>query len=180
MCIYINIYIYIYIFICIYIYIYQARPTYIHIYIHHIFIYFYKSLKPSFWTISQRLKIRDPSKNHQHILPHLFRPISKNRFFQFFIKSENLNFRPREPYSDHFWWQNRIRRALLIYMAPVKLFFRWIKCPGPMGPWRSPPGRVPDPPGPPRKLRKPSWGLKWSVLGHWTPETLRFLWFFQF
>ena len=62
----------------------------------------YKSLKPSFSTISLRLKIPDPPKNHQHLLPHLFRPISKNRFFQFFIKSENLHFRPSKPYSDHF------------------------------------------------------------------------------
>ena len=92
-----------------------------------IFIIFIRTLKPPFSTISLRLKTPDPSKNHQHLLPHLFRPISKNRFFQHFIKSKNLNFRPSEPYSDHFWCQNRIRRAFLVYMAPVKPFFRWIK-----------------------------------------------------
>ena len=60
---------------------------------------FIRTLKPPFSTISRRLKIPHPSKNHQHIFLHLSGPISKNRFFQFFITSENLNFRPREGYS---------------------------------------------------------------------------------
>ena len=83
---------------------------------------FIGTLKPPFSTISLRLKIPDPSKNHQHLLPHLFRPISKNRFFQFFIKSENLNFRPREGYSGSNRCEIRTRREKLCRIHDFKHF----------------------------------------------------------
>ena len=83
---------------------------------------FIRTLKPPFSTISLRLKIPDPSKNHQHLLPHLSRPVSKNRFFQFFIKSENLNLRPREAYYGSTRYEIRTRRKQLCRIHDFKRF----------------------------------------------------------
>ena len=61
------------------------RPIYLYLYL--FFIIFIRTLKPAFSTISLRLKIPDPSKNHQHVFPHLFRPVPKNRFVQYFFQN---------------------------------------------------------------------------------------------